>query len=183
MMATREQITELLGQGLSNTAIARHLGCDKHRVGNIRHELGLPNIAQQPLTVEQKWAARTRPVDGGHLDWTGERRRTSGTPVMVYRGRMYTAARIAFRIHTGREPQGYAIAECEYPHCVEPTHVEDEAGRARTREQLRYLTGGQQRPEQCVHGHDQAEYGRYAPDGVSYCQACTAGRKHAAVTG
>jgi hypothetical protein len=175
--ATRGQITELLGQGLSNTAIAAQLHCDKVRVARIRAELGLPNVAVQPLTLEEKWAARTRPIDGGHLEWLGEHVGKSGTPVMRYREASYTATGIAFRIRTGRDPVGYAIAECGHHHCVAPAHVEDDPGRQKAREQLRYLTGGQQRPERCVHGHDQAVHGRYSPTGTAYCGACNHDRK------
>lgn len=170
--ATREQIVELLGQGLSNTAVAKQLRCDRHRVGDIRRELGLPDVAQQPLSLEQKWRANTREVDGGHLEWTGERRGPSGTPVMRYREQAHTAARIAFRIRHGSDPIGHVQAECDYQQCVAPDHVDDEPGRLRTREQLRYLTGGQARAERCVHGHDQATHGRYEQDGRAYCGEC-----------
>jgi hypothetical protein len=179
MNATRAQIADLLREGLSNNAISQRLRCDKHRVAGIRRELGLPNVKMQPLTLEQKWEANTRAVDGGHLEWTGTRQSTSGTPVLGYWPHTYTAARIAFRIKNGREPEGHTFAECGFDHCVAPEHVDDEPGRARTREQLRYLTGGQERPEQCVHGHDQAEHGRYGPDGTAYCEACKRDRKRA----
>lgn len=182
MIATRAEIVALIQQGKSNSAIARELRCDKGRAARIRHELGLPNAAIQPLTLEEKWAARTRLVDGGHLEWLGEHVGAAGTPVMRYRENSYTAAAIAFRIRTGRDPQGYAIAECDVRHCVAPDHVEDEPGRQRAREQLRYLLGGQQRPERCGRGHDQAEHGAFTPDGRSYCRSCKADRKRAAVS-
>jgi hypothetical protein len=183
MNATRSQIVELLGQGLSNCAIARELHVDKARAGAIRKELGLPNVAMQPLTLEQKWTARTKAVDGGHLEWTGEHVGPAGTPLMRYKERSYTAAAIAFQIRTGHEPIGYVLAECDHHHCVAPEHVEDEPGRQRTREQLRFLKGGQQRREECPHGHDQAVHGRYTPDGLrSYCEACKADKKAQART-
>ncbi|RDG35179.1 helix-turn-helix domain-containing protein [Streptomyces corynorhini] len=170
--ASREQIEELLRAGKSNSAIARHLRCDKHRVAAIRADLGLPNVPAQPLTLEEKWAAKTEPVDGGHLEWTGSRQTSSGTPVMRYREQMHTAAAIAFRIRTGRDPQGYARAECGHHHCVAPAHVDDTATRTTTREQLRYLTGRGERKPYCRHGHDQAVEGRYESDGRQYCEAC-----------
>jgi hypothetical protein len=179
--ASHAAIADLLHDGLSNTAISQTLRCDKHRVSRIRRELGLPNVKQQPLTLEEKWEANTRPVDGGHLEWTGERQSTSGTPVLRYWPKSYSPAAIAFRIKHDREPEGYAYAECGFKHCVALDHVDDEAGRTRTREQLRYLTGGQQRKEQCVHGHDQAEWGRYETDGRAYCHGCKLDAKHQAV--
>lgn len=180
MIATRAEIIALIQQGKSNTTIARELRCDKSRAARVRKELGLPNVVRQPLTLEEKWAARTRPVDGGHLEWLGEHVGKSGTPVMRYKEKSFTAAAIAFRIRTGRDPDGYVMAECSLKHCVAPAHVEDEPGRQRAREQLRYLQGGQQRRERCPQGHDQAEHGRYTPDGQrSYCEACKAERRQA----
>jgi hypothetical protein len=172
MNATREQIVELLQRDLSNSEIARRLRCDRHRVSDIRRDLGIPDRPAQPLSLEEKWATKTRPVGDGHLEWTGSRQSTSGTPVLVYGKERHTAAAIAFRIKHGRPPQGYAYAECGLRHCVAPDHVDDEAGRTQVREQLRYLTGGQERKPTCRQGHDQAAHGRYAPDGVAYCHAC-----------
>lgn len=176
MNATREQILDLLRQGKTNTAISRTLGCDRHRVADIRRTENIPNVPAQPLTMEQKWHERTRPVDGGHLVWTGERA-ASGTPLLRYRTECHTAAQIAFRIRHGRDPHGYVFAECGRRHCVAPDHVDDETTRTQTREQLRYLAGGQVRKERCTHGHDQAEHGRYEADGRAYCRACKNDRK------
>lgn len=132
--ATRAQIIELLAEGLTNVAIAKQLGCDRYRVGDIRRDLGIPQAARPALTLEQKWRANTREVDGGHLEWTGERQATAGTPVLRHRGKSYSPAALAFKIRHGRDPQGYAYAECGHTrHCIEPDHVNDQAGRARTR--------------------------------------------------
>ncbi|RLU79259.1 hypothetical protein CTZ27_37075 [Streptomyces griseocarneus] len=176
MNATREQIIELLHKGLSNTAIAKQLRCDRHRVGTIRRDLEIPDVPAQPLTLEEKWAARTRPVEGGHLEWTGERS-SDGTPVMRYSPDSHSPAGIAFRIKYGREPEGYVWADCGFKHCVAPDHVDDAAARLRTREQLRYLTGRGKRPAVCRHGHDQAAHGRYESDGRAYCGACKRQRR------
>jgi hypothetical protein len=172
------EILELLRQGHSNTEIARRLRCDRHAVGDIRRDAGIPPQPRQ--TLEEKWHARVRELDGGHMEWLGERQSISGTPVMRYREQAYTAARIAFRIKNGRDPVGYCAAECGVRHCVAPDHVDDEPGRARVREQLRYLSGGGQRPPACLHGHDQDQWGRYGPDGVAYCHACKLNAKQGA---
>lgn len=165
----------------SSDAIARQLGVDRAAVRRIRREAGIPYVRPEQIrTLEEKWASHTRQVDGGHLEWTGERGNTSGTPVMRYKDKYYSPAAVAFRIKHGREPEGYAVADCDHAHCVAPAHVEDEAGRRRNREQLRYLMGGRERKPQCVHGHDQAEHGRYGPDGTAYCAACGTERKQAA---
>jgi hypothetical protein len=171
---------DLIRQGLTNTEIGRRLHMERQAVGAIRRAAGIPNVPQQPLTLEQKWATFTRPVDGGHLEWTGERGTSAGTPVLRYREKAYTACAVAFRIHTGRDPEGYVMPECDHPGCVAPDHQEDEPGRMRLREQLRYLTGGAERAATCRHGHDQAVHGRYAPNGTAYCHRCNLDAKQRA---
>ena len=170
--APDSEIIAMLRDGHSNSRIARELRVDKHRVARIRHEHNLPNVVQQPLTLEQKWATRTRPVDGGHLEWLGERAKASGTPVMRYKDTYYGPAAIAFEKKHGRPPHGYVKAECDFPHCVAPDHVNDEAGRKVTRRKVRAELGLGDIPEKCTRGHEQAEHGRLEPDGRSYCQMC-----------
>lgn len=170
-------IRELLAQGKTTAAIVREVGADPSAVRRIRREAGVPNPPAQPLTLDEAWAQRTRRVDGGHLEWTGSRANASRTPVMRYRDTMYTAAALAFRQRTGRAPVGQVKAECGMAQCVEPTHVEDEPGRARVREQLRHVMGMGARKPYCRSGHDQAEHGSYSPDGVAYCKACHGEKK------
>lgn len=178
---TRADIIAMLRDGHSNTRIMRELRCDKQRVRRIRAELDLPAYvsAEQSRTLEEKWAALTRPIEGGHLEWLGERGNIAGTPTMRYKEDSYSPAAVAFRIKHGRDAVGYAIADCGLKHCVAPEHVEDEAGLIRNREQLRYLMGGRKRKPVCPHGHDQATHGRYESDGTAYCEACKADRKRA----
>lgn len=165
------EIRELLPSH-SSEAIARILGVDRAAVRRIRNAAGIPYVpAEQTRTIEEKWKLFARPVDGGHVEWTGERA-TGGTPLLTYKDKRWSAAAVAYRVRHGRDPQGYAIADCGLKHCVAPDHVEDEAGRDRTREQLRYLTGGRERKPVCVHGHDQAVHGGYETDGVAYCREC-----------
>jgi hypothetical protein len=179
--ATRTDIITMLQQGHSNNRIVRELRCDKQRVIRIRAELALPAYVpvEQTRTLEEKWATHTRPVDGGHLEWTGERQSTSGTPVMRYKQQWFSPAAIAFRIRHGRDAVGYAIADCGLKHCIALDHVEDEVSRLRNREQLRYLMGGRERKPFCGHGHDQAVHGRYEPGGGAYCEACKVEHKRA----
>jgi hypothetical protein len=178
--ATRADIIAMLQEGHSNSRIVRELRVDKQRVIRIRTELGLPAFVrvEQTRTLEEKWALGTRPLDGGHVEWTGERA-PGGTPLVSYKEKHHSAAAVAFRIRTGRDPRGYVIADCGMKHCVAPEHVEDEAGRLRNREQYRYLTGGRERKPFCVHGHDQAEHGRYEADGTAYCERCKRSQKRA----
>lgn len=172
--ATRADIIAMLQDGHSNRRISIELRCDKTRVRRIREELQLPQFvrAEETRTLNDKWHLFIRPVDNGHMEWTGTHGTTSGTPLLSYKEKVYSAAAIAFHMRTGREPQGYAIADCGMQHCVAPEHIEDEAGRIRNREQLRYLTGGRERKPFCNHGHDQKEHGRYEQDGTAYCEAC-----------
>ncbi|UQA95716.1 hypothetical protein [Streptomyces halobius] len=172
------EIRALLGQ-MSSEAIARKLRVDRVAVRRIRRQAGIMYVPPTFTTAEEKWEARVRPVDGGHLEWTGERGSPSGTPVMRFREKSYSPAAIAFRQRTGRDPVGQVRAECEFKHCIAPAHVDDEPGRIRTRKQLRYLTGGTERRPYCRHGHDQAEHGRYEPDGTAYCEVCKREQKRA----
>lgn len=165
-------ILRLLHQRRTTANIARELGVDRAAVRRIRRQAGLPNVPVQPLTLDEAWATHTKMVDGGHLEWTGSRASGSGTPVMRYKDALYTAAAIAFRQHTGRDPVGQAKAECGMSQCVEPSHIEDEPGRAHIREQLRNVLGKVSRRPFCRRNHDQAVHGRYGPNGVAYCQAC-----------
>lgn len=170
--ATNQEIRHLLKQGLSNNQVVRQLRCGKARVANLRRIYGVPGVPAQPLTLEEKWQANTREVEGGHLHWDGGRQSQSGTPVLRYRGKAHTAAAIAFRIRTGRAPEGYAYADCEYHQCVAQEHVNDTPGRMEAREQRRHLSGLPERPGECIHGHNQAQHGRYEAGGRAYCQAC-----------
>ncbi|WEH40770.1 hypothetical protein [Streptomyces sp. AM 2-1-1] len=178
MTTPEADIVTLLRQGLSNSAIVRELRCDKNRVRRLRTHHGIPAVLLQPLTLEEKWKTKTRQVEDGHVEWTGSRG-SAGTPVLAYRAKLHTAASIAFRIRTGRDPVGYVLPECGREHCVAQEHVEDEPGRQKAREQLRYLTGGTARPGRCVHGHDQAVHGKYESDGRAYCGLCKAEQRAA----
>ncbi|GGW15838.1 hypothetical protein GCM10018980_51300 [Streptomyces capoamus] len=110
------------------------------------------------------------------MDWTGERNATSNRPLLSHGYRHHSAAGIAFRIRTGRDPVGQVRADCGMQHCVAPDHVEDAPGRRRNREQLRYISGGRALQERCRNDHDQAEHGRVAADGRAYCNACKRAR-------
>lgn len=166
------EIRTLLPQ-YSSDAIARLLGVDRAAVRRVRAGAGIPYTGGSYTSAEEKWRAPVRPVDGGHLEWTGERGSASGTPVMRYREKSYSPAGIAFRIRHGREPEGYARAECGLVHCVAPEHVDDTVTRTRDRAALAALTGRWHRLEtECRRGHDYAQHGRYLPDGSRYCDRC-----------
>jgi hypothetical protein len=168
------EIRALLHEGLSSNEIARRLVVDRGTVRRIRAKAGVPIPPRQPLSLQEKWQERAQPLGDGHMEWTGERVGASRTPVMRYRGESHTAAGIAFRRRTGRDPIGHVQAECGMAHCIAPDHVEDEPGRTRLRELLRQVRGVGPRKPYCRRGHDQAEHGRYRPNGAPYCQVCRA---------
>ncbi|MFH9403307.1 hypothetical protein ACH4JS_26680 [Streptomyces sp. NPDC017638] len=180
--ATREQIVAALEAGHSVNRINRDLRADRARIRAIRNELQLPVYVrpEQTRTIEEKWRLYAKPVDGGHVEWTGERGKASGTPLLCFKDKHHSAAAVAFRIRTGRDPQGYALADCGVKHCVAPQHVEDEPGRRRNREQLRYLRGGRALPDRCQAGHDLSEHGRIGTDGRAYCNTCKRDREQVA---
>lgn len=168
----------------SSEAIARELGVDRAAVRRIRADAGVTYTRPGFKTAAEKWAAHlqpVQPVEGGHTKWAGERG-TTGTPVMRFREKSVSPAALAFRQQTGRDAVGQVRAECDYPNCMTPAHVDDEPGRQRTREQLRYLKGGTERRPFCRYGHRQAEHGRYEPDGTAYCEACKREQKRAQKT-
>ena len=180
LAAKHARLLELAAQGWTTQALARELHMDRRDVRRIRNEAGLPTnpvYENQPLTLEEKWRSLTRPVDGGHLDWVGERASRSGTPVLRYRETSYSPAAIAFRIRTGRDAQGRTFAECGHRQCIAPEHVDDLTTRLRDRDALRTILGKHPARPACVHGHDQDVEGRRTPDGRAYCQACNREKK------
>ncbi|WP_189984567.1 hypothetical protein [Streptomyces capoamus] len=176
--ASREEITAALRAGHPVNQIAADLHVDRARVRAIRNELGLPAHVRaiETVTIEDRWREYAKPLPGGHMDWTGERNATSNRPLLSHGYRHHSAAGIAFRIRTGRDPVGQVRADCGMQHCVAPDHVEDAPGRRRNREQLRYISGGRALQERCRNDHDQAEHGRVAADGRAYCNACKRAR-------
>lgn len=122
---SRTNIIALLQEGHSNREIGRQLHTNPKRAAAIRAELNLPQYQPQPtLTLEQKWATRTRLVAGGHMRWTGSLR--GGMPNLVYLQRNHSARRIAFQIGHQRQPVGRVLPGCEHAWCVAPEHATDE---------------------------------------------------------
>jgi hypothetical protein len=127
-------------------------------------------------TVEAKWWANTRRA-GRHLVWTGPLS-GRGCPVLDYKGRRYQAARIAYRMRTGREPIGLTQRTCRTLLCVNPACIDDGHDRALLRTQLRALDGlPSPTTGTCDRGHDKAIHWRIRPNGKTYCNACAVNRK------
>lgn len=144
-MKIRDDIAELLHQGLSDREICRQVHCDPRTTARTRDALGIPrNPPGRPrsaTSLEAAFRARTEPVDGGHLRWTGYLS-THGTPRFKYGKTFLTARRVAFKIRTGREPHGNALPSCDFPGCVAPDHIDDQRIRDRDRATYAAIFGG-----------------------------------------
>ena len=131
-MKVRADIAELLRAGLPDRTIARQLHVDHTTVAAARRALRLPKHTsgvKAAATPEDLFWRRVKPTDDDHMEWTGYH--TGGTPCLRHGGTVHTAYRIAYRIATGRDPQGYALPSCGRDHCVKPGHHADRADRAR----------------------------------------------------
>ncbi|MEU2120035.1 hypothetical protein ABZ567_31360 [Streptomyces sp. NPDC016459] len=128
--------------------------------------------------LAERFAARTRLLDGGHMEWTGPLKGGRSTPLMYDRGRDVTARAVAFRIATGRAPVGYVRAECDHPGCVAPEHMADAPTRTKLRTQLAQVQGRDLSLTECGRGHATAVHRQFNPDGHPYCRACEALREH-----
>jgi hypothetical protein len=129
--ASRDDIIRLIRAGHSNREIGKLLRTDTRHVAAIRAELGLPRIESRTLTFEERWAAHTEPVDGGHVRWTG-RLRDGTVPALLHNGRDSSVRRVAFERLHGRPPVGPVRPGCGFGPCVRPEHLEDRPMRQRT---------------------------------------------------
>ncbi|NUR04355.1 MAG: helix-turn-helix domain-containing protein [Streptomyces sp.] len=140
----RAEISRLLQQGLDNKAVSARTGAHHTTVAKVRRELNLP-VAKSGRksypTLAEAFRARTEPVAGGHVRWKGGFNGDQ-VPMFVHEQRLRSAYRIAFTLRTGRDPSGQARPGCDFPHCVEPRHVEDQAERNRNRDNLAAIFGG-----------------------------------------
>lgn len=131
-MKVRADVTELLLAGHSNAEVARRCHIDPTTAAKARAALGLPKAKpgiKPAATPEDLFWHRVQPTEDGHMEWTGYR--VGGTPALRHGGCHRTAYRIAYRIATGREPEGHALPSCGRDHCVRPGHHADRADRAR----------------------------------------------------
>lgn len=176
VLSDREaEMRALIRGGLTNTVIAQRLRVRRSTVAEVRKSMGVDPVRRTVGTVEDAYWARTRPVDGGHLLWTGLRNQ-HGVPLVRHAGRMHSAQRVAFRVHYGREPEGVVLAVCDVPRCVAGPCLDDEAARRRTRAQLAALLGMDHSREHCPQGHPYAETVMYRSNGQRECKVCCSRR-------
>ncbi|MFF9205112.1 hypothetical protein ACF1AE_25490 [Streptomyces sp. NPDC014986] len=134
-MNIRADIAELLHAGHSDRAIARQLHVDAKTVSAARAALALPKAKsgyKAAATPEDLFWRRVKPLDDGHMEWAGSRN-SSGLPSLRHGGRNLSAYRIAYRIATGREPEGHVKPGCGRAGCVAPACQTDRATRAEDR--------------------------------------------------
>lgn len=140
--APRTDILALLSEGHSDRYIGRTLHTATKRVRRIRKELSLPPATTTSvITIDQKWATHTTPVDGGHLAWSGPRG-PYGTPILCHGNGRHQARAVAFRQQYGRAPVGQVRPACGETWCVAPAHVLDRPGRACLEGQYTAIFGG-----------------------------------------
>jgi hypothetical protein len=123
--AGTEEIARLLRAGHSNAEVRRRIGGRPARIAAVRADLGLPQHppGPRPRPLGGLWAVHAEPVSGGHLRWTGPVR--NGTPVLTSGRQTTTAYRWAWRLRTGRDPEGPVRPGCGMPACVAPLHLTD----------------------------------------------------------
>ncbi|MFF4548640.1 hypothetical protein ACFY1J_31145 [Streptomyces sp. NPDC001406] len=141
----RAAVEQLLRDGLSDKGIARQTGAHHTTVAKVRKALRLPvhkSGRKSYPSLEEAFRARIEPVEGGHLRWIGNRV-SGGNPQLMHDGKPYSAYRVAFTLRTGREATGQARPGCDYAHCVEPRHVEDQDERERNRNDYAAIFGGE----------------------------------------
>ncbi|MFI1161436.1 hypothetical protein [Streptomyces sioyaensis] len=178
--AVSPEMRLLILGGIPIAQIAKRLGVTGREVSEARRLMGMDPMRQHTTgTMEDAYWARTRPAEGGHLLWIGPRNE-SGCPILPYRRGRYSALRVAFRVHYGREPSGVVRAACDVPKCVAGRCLDDAAARRRTREQLAAVLGMDHSRKVCPEGHLYAETAVYRTNGQRECRVCCAQRAAAA---
>ncbi|MEU6615346.1 hypothetical protein [Streptomyces parvus] len=142
-MKLRADIVEMLRNGHTHAEIMRTFRVAHKTVKAHRVALHMPDPKRGGHVlrpIKDEFYARTEPVDGGHLRWTGHH--ANGVPRLGRQGKHPSAYRVGFRLHHGREPIGHAKPGCGYPQCVAPAHLEDRPMRAQLRSQMAGIFGG-----------------------------------------
>lgn len=132
-MKVRADAVAMLREGHSQIHVMRTLRVSHSTVKAAREYLGLPAPGMGRRRIEplaDAFAARTEPVDGGHMRWTGYR--TSNGVAKLGNGfRVLTARQAAFILRYDREPVGRVMPGCDMAGCVAPDHVVDKPMRER----------------------------------------------------
>lgn len=171
-----DQIVSRIERGLTDTAVAAELKCDRRAVARVRAMLGLPPMTNATTKGDKLDRFSSEPDAYGHIAWNG-RVTNSGTPVIRHLGKEVPAAAVAFERRAGRPPVGMSRADCDQPQCLAPDHVLDDIERRRVRLQNRQLEGLDAPWAECPKaGHPWEEFGRVEPDLTLYCSRCNTER-------
>ncbi|MER6976013.1 hypothetical protein [Streptomyces carpinensis] len=112
----------LQAETVSDLELAERLGCRPAFVARVRDSLGLPAYPAPPRpSPEERFQELARVTKDGHVTWTGRTTR-DGVPLVDH---FVTAARVAFRLHHGREPEGQVRGTCRVNHCLAGEHLAD----------------------------------------------------------
>lgn len=135
-----EEVRDLLRAGLSDKQVGLRLRTNPKRVARIRAAAGMASFENRRLTFDERWAANTEPVDGGHIRWTG-RLRDGTTPAVLHEGRDASPRRIVFERLHGRSGVGRVLPGCGFGACVRAEHLEDQVMRDKLDAQFASIFG------------------------------------------
>ncbi|MFB7115181.1 hypothetical protein [Streptomyces sp. NPDC056291] len=145
MTASWETIAAAVrAEDVSDLELAGRLGCKPYLVARVRRDLGQPAFpapafpaTARParITDEARFEENAVVIAGGHVTWRG-RSTIHGVPIV---DPFVTAARVAFRMYHGREPEGQVRTTCEVKHCLAGGHLADRVMREQARGDRRAL--------------------------------------------
>ncbi|MCZ7414290.1 hypothetical protein [Streptomyces sp. WMMC897] len=120
-------IAALLRAGRTYAQIRRAVpGASYNLIAQVRRAHNIPpNRAHRPRRSPQdSYRLYATPTEDGHAHWTGPW--AGRMPQITIRtGHAVSALRVAFRMHHGREPDGYVRPGCSDPKCVAGDHLTD----------------------------------------------------------
>jgi hypothetical protein len=76
-------------------------------------------------SIEDAYRAHAVPTTDGHMEWTGIKNSTTGTPIVQLGTQRVSAYKVAFQLEHNREPVGYLKPSCGKPGCVAGAHLQD----------------------------------------------------------
>lgn len=129
--AIERRVVELALAGATFRQIAEDVGITNPTIAAIRRKHGLPNPGRRPppspprRSIAEALAFHTRTGDDGHVHWTGPR--NGRMAALTAEGNRHNARHVAFRMHHGRDPNGYVlnIDTCTVDGCIAGAHLTD----------------------------------------------------------
>lgn len=125
-----DRIATLLEGGAKYDEVREETGAGTATIALVRKQRRIPlppgrhNHSGEPArTPAQALTHYSRPAPDGHTDWTGPVQ-GNDTPIIWSAGR-HNALRLAFRLHTGRDPEGRVMRSCNHYGCIAGAHLTD----------------------------------------------------------